>query len=179
MGTTGTYHNPFHYTGTYLDMGTGLYQMGARYYQPEVGRFTQQDPWPSSIFDGQRYAYTDGNPVSFVDPTGYFKWPPCTVKSSLSILNLGGNDARFTYSVRSTSGGPLVHVGWTLGWYNFTRGWGDRFSGNQWPRAYSWSSGKNVVTGAGNVQAEFKGSAITLWGSTCHFLSYVPPTRIT
>ncbi|WP_405470848.1 RHS repeat-associated core domain-containing protein [Streptomyces canus] len=34
---------PFRYTGAYLDP-TGLYKMGARYYDPQLGRFTQPDP---------------------------------------------------------------------------------------------------------------------------------------
>lgn len=33
VGTTGSRYNPMRHTGTYLDTMTGLYQMGARYYQ--------------------------------------------------------------------------------------------------------------------------------------------------
>ena len=40
--TTGT-NQPYRYTGTYLDP-SGLYKMGARYYDPQLGRFTQPDP---------------------------------------------------------------------------------------------------------------------------------------
>jgi RHS repeat-associated protein len=36
--------NPWRYTGQYQDITTGLYKMGARYYQPELGRWTQPDP---------------------------------------------------------------------------------------------------------------------------------------
>jgi RHS repeat-associated protein len=69
-GAATSAYNPFRYTGTYLDEATGLYQMGARYYQAAAGRFTQQDPLPSTIYDGQRYAYTGGNPTNYIDPTG-------------------------------------------------------------------------------------------------------------
>ncbi|MDQ2785080.1 MAG: hypothetical protein M3Y58_08765 [Chloroflexota bacterium] len=55
--------NPFRYTGAYLD-ATGLYKMGARYYDPARGRFTQLDPL------GHRYVYAGNNPANFVDPTG-------------------------------------------------------------------------------------------------------------
>ncbi|MGI8690094.1 MAG: colicin E5-related ribonuclease [Thermomicrobiales bacterium] len=55
--------NPFRYTGAYLD-STGLYKMGARYYDPARGRFTQLDPL------GNGYVYASDNPVNFVDPTG-------------------------------------------------------------------------------------------------------------
>jgi RHS repeat-associated protein len=59
--------NPWRYTGQYQDTTTGLYKMGARYYQPELGRWTQQDP---SGLDANAYLYVSGNPVNFVDPSG-------------------------------------------------------------------------------------------------------------
>ncbi len=70
VDSTGGWYNPFRYTGTYQDEATGLYQMGARYYQPDTARFTQMDPYPSSPFEGQRYSYTMGNPVNYTDPSG-------------------------------------------------------------------------------------------------------------
>jgi len=50
-----------------LESRTGLYKMGERYYDPSIGRFTQEDP------AGGGYSYVDGNPVSFVDPSGLGK----------------------------------------------------------------------------------------------------------
>ncbi len=41
--------------------------MGARYYQPELGRWTQPDP---SGQEANAYLYVGGNPVNFVDPSG-------------------------------------------------------------------------------------------------------------
>ena len=35
--------NPFRYCGEYLDAETGSYYLRARYYDPSIGRFTQQD----------------------------------------------------------------------------------------------------------------------------------------
>ncbi len=71
IAQTGTnWYNPFQYTGTYLDEATGMYQMGARYYQPGTGRFTQVDPINGSNWGGRSYDYTGGNPVNFTDPTG-------------------------------------------------------------------------------------------------------------
>ena len=58
--------NPYRYTGGYRDTETGLYKLGARYYDPALGRFTQPDP------TGQdpHYTYARNNPVNFVDPNG-------------------------------------------------------------------------------------------------------------
>ncbi|MFF9894435.1 RHS repeat-associated core domain-containing protein [Streptomyces longispororuber] len=63
--TTGT-NQPYRYTGTYLDP-SGLYKMGARYYDPHLGRFTQPDP---SGKESNPYAYAAGDPVNRIDPSG-------------------------------------------------------------------------------------------------------------
>ena len=65
--SSGAVANPWRYTGQYQDLSTGLYKMGARYYQPELGRWTQPDP---SGQDANAYLYVGGNPVNFVDPSG-------------------------------------------------------------------------------------------------------------
>jgi RHS repeat-associated protein len=61
------------YVGADQD-GTGLYKMGARYYEPALGRFTQQDPIVDLLNPKQwnRYVYVGDDPVNFVDPTGTF-----------------------------------------------------------------------------------------------------------
>jgi len=56
--------NPFQFTGALLDSSTGLYKMGDRYYDPGIGRFTQEDS------AGGGYGYADGNPINEVDPAG-------------------------------------------------------------------------------------------------------------
>uniref|UniRef100_UPI001F451BD3 RHS repeat-associated core domain-containing protein n=1 Tax=Paenibacillus wulumuqiensis TaxID=1567107 RepID=UPI001F451BD3 len=51
----------------------GLYQMRARYYNPEIKRFVNRDVLTGSIDNGltmNRYAYVNGNPVSYIDPFG-------------------------------------------------------------------------------------------------------------
>ncbi len=63
------------YTDQILDEDTGLYYYGARYYDPELGRFTQPDSIVPSADDPQslnRYTYTRNNPLKFVDPTGHY-----------------------------------------------------------------------------------------------------------
>jgi RHS repeat-associated protein len=59
------------YTGQKKD-GSGLYYYGARYYDPELGRFIS----PDTVLDGlNRYAYCGNNPINYVDPTGN-TWVP-------------------------------------------------------------------------------------------------------
>ncbi|WP_338018225.1 RHS repeat-associated core domain-containing protein [Streptomyces taklimakanensis] len=67
---TETVPQPYRFTGTYLDP-TGLYKMGARYYDPHLGRFTQPDP---SGQETNPYLYATGDPVNRTDPTGLFSF---------------------------------------------------------------------------------------------------------
>ncbi len=64
---TETIDNPIKYAGEYLDNETGLYYLRNRYYDPTIGRFTQEDP----TRDGDNwYVYAGNNPVVFIDPWG-------------------------------------------------------------------------------------------------------------
>jgi RHS repeat-associated protein len=58
--------NPLQYIGGYKD-STGLYKLGARYYDTGAGRFTQFDP---SGQESNPYAYAACNPINAKDPTG-------------------------------------------------------------------------------------------------------------
>jgi len=64
--------NPYRYASGYLDTATGLYQFGQRYYQPTLGRWTQQDTLNviGDPANGNRYTYTGDDPINNVDPTG-------------------------------------------------------------------------------------------------------------
>ncbi|WP_438044439.1 RHS repeat-associated core domain-containing protein [Sorangium sp. So ce128] len=58
---------PVQYTGQRLDPDTGLYDYGARLYDPDLRRFYATDPtWGP----GSPYAYVGNNPVVAVDPDG-------------------------------------------------------------------------------------------------------------
>ena len=58
--------NHYRYATGYTDP-TGLIKMGARYYNPTTGHFTQPDP---SGQEANRYAYASNNPTTHNDPTG-------------------------------------------------------------------------------------------------------------
>jgi RHS repeat-associated protein len=67
--STGTATTPLQYTSRENDGATGLYYYRARYYSPQLGRFISEDP--IGLGGGTNYyAYTNGNPVSYIDPSG-------------------------------------------------------------------------------------------------------------
>ena len=68
--------NRYQYTGQQFDPITQQYYLRARYYNPAIARFTQEDEYH---WDGLNlYAYCANNPVDYYDPSGYYKelWKP-------------------------------------------------------------------------------------------------------
>ncbi len=85
ISTTGTLastvgvKNPYRYRGYRYDVDTGLYYVGSRYYDPNLGRFLNSDD--PGILDGGNdhllennlFAYCFNNPVNMSDEDGL--WP--------------------------------------------------------------------------------------------------------
>ncbi len=69
---TGTTPTTFRYTGQREQSEIGLYFYNARWYDPQLGRFTSADTMtPKSVQGLDRYAYVDNNPIKNIDPTGH------------------------------------------------------------------------------------------------------------
>ena len=65
--------NPYQFTGEAWDAEVGLLYLRARYYQPEVGRFTTKDPWEGDLLRPATlnlHVYVRNNPLNLVDPSG-------------------------------------------------------------------------------------------------------------
>jgi RHS repeat-associated protein len=70
--TTGeTSTNPYQYAG-YENDGTSLLHDHARYYSPTTTQFTSQDPAGMAGSGVNLYQYAGGDPIDYIDPTGYF-----------------------------------------------------------------------------------------------------------
>ncbi|EGQ9164534.1 RHS repeat-associated core domain-containing protein [Vibrio parahaemolyticus] len=61
--------NPLRFQGQYFDQETDLHYNLARYYDPKLGRFIQQDP--ISIAGGINHYQYAVNPIQWIDPTGF------------------------------------------------------------------------------------------------------------
>jgi RHS repeat-associated protein len=64
----------YRYTGQRIETGTGLYDYGARWYDPLIGRFLSADSIVPNPGDSQalnRYMYVLGNPLKYSDPSGH------------------------------------------------------------------------------------------------------------
>lgn len=70
---TGSGHGNYRFTGAERDTTTSLYHMGARFYDPVIGRWLSEDPVQDKPFEPATlnfYAYVENNPLIHVDPTG-------------------------------------------------------------------------------------------------------------
>jgi len=67
--------NPFRYCGECYDKETGLYYLRARYYDPQLGRFINEDSFEGQVDDPlslNLYTYCENEPLMHSDPTGHF-----------------------------------------------------------------------------------------------------------
>jgi RHS repeat-associated protein len=68
-------NNPFAFTGR-EDDGNGYYYYRARYYNPDLKRFTAEDPIEFGGGDTNLYGYVGGEPTNQSDPSGNQIAPP-------------------------------------------------------------------------------------------------------
>ncbi len=70
VGTSGSSDSPYMYAGSWgyrTDGDAGLMHVGARYYDPQVGRFITRD----TVLSEHPYLYCEHDPVNAVDPSGH------------------------------------------------------------------------------------------------------------
>lgn len=80
-------YNPYQYNGKYVDDETDLYYLNARYYNPEIGRFIQEDTYhgnTKNISTLNLYNYCGSNPVAYEDPSGH-AWETVFDVASLAL----------------------------------------------------------------------------------------------
>ncbi|WP_127469440.1 RHS repeat-associated core domain-containing protein [Streptomyces sp. B27] len=82
-GTSEQIPQPYRFAGGYQDP-TGLYHFAARYYDPNIGRFTTPDP---SGLEKNPYLYAAGDPVNTIDPTGLWSVMD-TINTTIAVVGL-------------------------------------------------------------------------------------------
>jgi RHS repeat-associated protein len=73
---TGSDQGRYRFTGAELDTATALYHMGARFYDPAIGRWLSEDPVKDTFNPAALnfYTYAWSAPTGLVDPTGLYPW---------------------------------------------------------------------------------------------------------
>ena len=95
LNQTGNTNNSYKFAGEQYDEELEQYYLRARYFNPTIGRFTQQDTWMGNNSDPitlHKYLYANANPVSYVDPTGNYSMVDMSmamsVRNTLSNIQL-------------------------------------------------------------------------------------------
>lgn len=82
--------NPFKYTGEVYDEETGFYYLRARYYDPSMGRFLNEDTYEGQIdnpLSQNLYTYVHNNPLRYTDPSGHFAKDTYDVQELKQLLS--------------------------------------------------------------------------------------------
>lgn len=92
------------FTGKLEETPVGVQYFGARWYEPEIGRFISPDPvqfHEENVFSFNSYAYANNNPYAYIDPDGR------AVETGWDLLNVGMGIASFAVNV-STGNYPAA-----------------------------------------------------------------------
>lgn len=85
--------NRFKYNGKELDEDVGLYDYGARWFDPASARWGQVDPLSEAYMPLTPYNYVANNPIAFIDPDGM------SIKESLGGTVFTGEDAQRAFEM--------------------------------------------------------------------------------
>lgn len=90
---------PFRYSGEFWDGSTELQYLRARWYDPKVGRFINEDTFEGKFNEPlslNLYTYVQNNPLTRTDPTGHsYDW-------SLNLISKGYNKGSYNAANAST-----------------------------------------------------------------------------
>ena len=116
------WNTPYLFNAKEFDEETGLYYYGARYYDPHLSLWMSTDALKEKVPNVSSYAYTENNPITYVDPDGNLRWKWLAQwsrkwhnlwhknKASEIMENKNAKNPyfRYTYQVGSVENGEVV-----------------------------------------------------------------------
>jgi RHS repeat-associated protein len=116
--SSNTQRTPYLFTGKELDEETGLYDYGARYYDPRTSQFISTDPLlqsdpgktTSTSAGLSLYAYAINNPMRYIDPTGRDIALPTDEKKRMKVFNAAQKLSSDTLAIEQQKDGSYLLV---------------------------------------------------------------------
>lgn len=109
---TASADNDIGFHGKAHDDSTGLSYMGARYYDPVLGRFMGVDPvdfQTDNLHSFNRYTYANNNPYKFIDPSGEYAELGLEVASlALGVFSFQKNVDAGNYGAAAVDAGGVA-----------------------------------------------------------------------
>ncbi len=130
--SSGTSTSAFGYAGQWTDATSGLSNMRARWYEPQIGSFTSRDP--AFVATDTAYTYASGDPVNGDDPTGLWCWGLCSFTEAGSDVN---NWVMDVPGARALNGdvNEIVDGNWSLD---------QLWSGSDWSSSMNWVNSRGL-----------------------------------
>ncbi len=91
---------PFRYNGKEFEKmnGANWYDYGARFYDPQIGRWHSIDPLAEKYLSSSNYSYCLDNPIGFIDPDGRSATNYDDEKGNRLLTTNDGNNSTITVS---------------------------------------------------------------------------------
>lgn len=151
LGQEEAFPNRILYAGQLYDQKTDQYYLRARYYNPTIGRFSQEDTyWGDGL---NLYAYCANNPVRYFDPSGHQKKPNCPGTEGEAATDKqpgveieGGSTSKYLEQLDNLSENKINHM--IDGSKNSNHGW-EKLVPDK-----NWSDIKNIIADAMDTGVE-------------------------
>ena len=119
-GNTGASDNRLKYNGKEFNQDLGLYEYGARWYDPTIGRFTGVDPIADQFPHVSTYNYAENEPIANIDLHGLQKVSIHLIGAIISNQNGSTQRTPFAFSATVDQGqNNRTNVAGAVGAYGF------------------------------------------------------------